>query len=129
MVEARAKSGALITADLALEEGREVFAVPGEITSALSDGTNALLGVGATPLTSTASLLDRFGLAPAAAASCESVSAMAAGVLARLVDAPAAADELARLTGLPAEQLAVALSELELAGVVIEAEGRYRARP
>ena len=52
MVEARAKSGALITADLALEEGREVFAVPGEITSALSDGRNALLGVGATPLTS-----------------------------------------------------------------------------
>ena len=48
VIEARERSGALITADFALEEGREVFAVPGEITSALSAGTNALLRLGAT---------------------------------------------------------------------------------
>jgi DNA processing protein len=48
VVEARERSGALITADLALEEGREVLAVPGEITSALSRGTNDLLRLGAT---------------------------------------------------------------------------------
>src|SRR5438034_3718669 len=47
VVEARDRSGALITADLALEEGREVLSVPGEITSSLSDGTNALLKLGA----------------------------------------------------------------------------------
>ena len=52
VVEARERSGALITADLALEEGREVFTVPGEITSALSAGTNDLLKLGASPLTS-----------------------------------------------------------------------------
>ena len=51
VVEARERSGALITADLALEEGRDVFAVPGEITSGLSAGTNALLKLGASPLT------------------------------------------------------------------------------
>ena len=51
VVEARERSGALITADLALEEGREVLAVPGEITSSLSRGTNALLRLGATPVT------------------------------------------------------------------------------
>ena len=52
VVEARERSGALITADLALEEGREVLAVPGEITSALSSGTNDLLRLGAAPLLS-----------------------------------------------------------------------------
>ena len=66
VVEARERSGALITADLALEEGREVFAVPGEITSALSAGTNALLRIGATALTSAADVLEAFGISPAA---------------------------------------------------------------
>src|SRR5204863_892246 len=47
VVEARARSGALITADFALEEGRDVLAVPGEITAALSQGTNQLIRVGA----------------------------------------------------------------------------------
>ena len=65
VVEARERSGALITADLALEEGREVFAVPGEITSALSAGTNALLRIGATALTSAADVLESFGIAAA----------------------------------------------------------------
>ena len=62
VVEARERSGALITADLALEEGREVFTVPGEISSALSAGTNALLKLGATPLTAAADVLASFGI-------------------------------------------------------------------
>src|SRR4029077_10694971 len=64
VVEARERSGALITADFALEAGREVFAVPGEITSALSAGTNALLRLGATPLTCSADVLEARGIVP-----------------------------------------------------------------
>src|SRR5207253_5817059 len=64
VVEARERSGALITADLALEEGREVFAVPGEITSSLSDGTNGLLRLGAIAVTSAADILEAIGVAP-----------------------------------------------------------------
>ena len=67
VVEARERSGALITADLALEEGREVFAVPGEITSSLSTGSNRLLRNGATPLTAVADVLEAFGIEPDAA--------------------------------------------------------------
>ena len=65
VVEARERSGALITADFALEEGREVFAVPGEITSALSAGSNALLRLGATPLTCAEDVLESFGIVAA----------------------------------------------------------------
>src|SRR5438477_10130281 len=64
VVEARERSGALITADLALEEGREVLAVPGEITSALSRGTNALLRLGAAVVTSAADVLEAIGISP-----------------------------------------------------------------
>src|SRR5207245_4172846 len=64
VVEARERSGALITADLALDEGREVLAVPGEITSQLSRGTNPLLRLGATPVTCTAHVLRVPGLPP-----------------------------------------------------------------
>ena len=126
VVEARERSGALITCDFALEEGREVFAVPGEITSSLSAGSNALLRLGATPLTRGEDVLESFGLEvpaqPGAA-----VGEVASRVLGRIGEAAAGADELARATGLSAEQLAVALTELELAGVVEEEDGVYRA--
>jgi DNA processing protein len=126
VVEARERSGALITADLALEEGREVFAVPGEITSALSAGTNDLLKLGAGPLTSSKDVLDLFALAPPSAPEAE-VGAEASTVLAHLRDGPAGADELVRSTGLDAAAIAVALTELELAGLASEAGGIFRA--
>ncbi len=127
VVEAREASGALITADLALEEGRDVFAVPGEITSALSAGCNALLRLGAIPLTSPADVLEHFGLAATARPDVP-VTPYAASVLAALREAAATGDELARRTELEAATLAAALTELELAGLVIEAEGVYRAQ-
>ncbi len=63
VVEARERSGALITADFALELGREVFAVPGEITSSLAAGTNRLIRQGAAPLLETEDVLDALGIA------------------------------------------------------------------
>jgi DNA processing protein len=126
VVEARERSGALITADLALEEGREVFAVPGEITSALSAGTNALLRIGATALTSAADVLEAFGIERAAPDGVE-LTAEAERVLACLRDSPAAADELSRKLDIPAAVVASALAELELAGRVDVEGGVYRA--
>ncbi len=61
IVEAGEKSGALITAKFALEQGREVFAVPGNITSAMSRGTNKLIKEGATPFTSFEDLSEVLG--------------------------------------------------------------------
>src|SRR5688572_1752598 len=122
VVEARERSGALITCDLALEEGREVFAVPGEITSALSAGSNALLRLGATPCTSAADVLESFGLGLPPQVDLE-LGPAAAAVLERVRAAATTADELARATALPAGELAAALTELELAGAVTVEEG------
>jgi DNA processing protein len=126
VVEARQRSGALITADFALEEGREVLAVPGEITSSLSAGTNELLRLGATPLTSVGDVLEAFGVEPPERA-IPALSPVAGRVLARVRDAPAGVDEVARSTGLDAGAVAAAVSELELAGLVSESAGVFRA--
>src|SRR5207244_13429964 len=61
IVEAGERSGALITADFALEQGREVMVVPGNITSPMSLGSNELLKQGATPVTSAQDILDALG--------------------------------------------------------------------
>ena len=128
VVEAREQSGALITADFALELGRDVFAVPGEITAARSAGTNNLLRQGAAPLLGVEDVLDAIGVerVPAAAVT---VSTEAVVIVEALADGPRGADELARLCGWSSAQIAAALVELELAGVVSEASGVYRCRP
>ena len=128
MVEARERSGALITADFALELGRDVFAVPGEITSALSAGTNDLLRQGAAPLLSAADVLAALGfeddvrpLPP--------LSPAGAQVLRILADGPRDADAVSRSSGRSTAEVAAVLVELELAGVVHEAAGLYRVSP
>jgi DNA processing protein len=125
VVEARERSGALITADFALEAGREVFAVPGEITSSLSTGTNALLRLGATPLTAAGDVLEALGIETPATPQ-PAVGPAAARVLAALQTEAAGANDLVVATGLDAATVATALAELELEGAVAEADGLYR---
>jgi DNA processing protein len=125
VVEARERSGALITADFALEEGREVLAVPGEITSSLSAGTNALLRLGATPVTCLEDVLEAYGIERAAAAAV-SFGATAETILARLGDGALTGDEVVRASGVDAGAGAAALIELELAGRVTLEDGVYR---
>lgn len=127
VVEARERSGALITADFALDEGREVFAVPGEITSTLSAGTNALLKVGATPLMSSEDVLAALGVERLAATREMGVSPAAAKVLELVRESPRGADELTARAALGAGEVSVALTELELTGLVAAADGVYRA--
>ena len=126
VVEARERSGALITADFALELGRDVFAVPGEITAALSAGTNDLLRQGAAPLLSADDILGALGLERAPPARAASLSQAAQAVSAVLRDGARATDELVRAVGLGSAEVAAALVELELAGLAASADGVYR---
>ena len=127
VVEARERSGALITADLALDEGREVLAVPGEITSALSRGTNALLRLGAVPVTEVADVLEAIGLEPQPVPERPRLEPRLEVVLAVVAEAATTANEIAQRTGQSAGTVAGALAELELLGLIDEGEGVYRA--
>jgi DNA processing protein len=126
VVEARERSGALITADFALEEGRDVLVVPGEITSSLSAGTNALLRLGATPVTSAADVLELYGIVPTSLATAP-LGPAADALLAQLEGSARTADELVRAAALDPGEGAAALMELELAGRVTSEDGVYRA--
>jgi DNA processing protein len=126
VVEARERSGALITADFALEEGREVLTVPGEITSALSAGTNALLRLGATPVTSAADVLETFDIAVEEPTAAASLGPAAAALLERLRDSALTGDELVRASGFDPAAASAALMELELARRVALEDGVYR---
>jgi DNA processing protein len=129
VVEARRRSGALITADFALERGRDVFAVPGEITSGLSEGTNDLIRQGATPLLGAADVLEALGIEPEPPVIVPaSLSPEAENVWSALRAGAMTLDEISRTAGIGAAEVAVALTELELAGLVVGADGIYRAR-
>jgi DNA processing protein len=116
VVEAAARSGALITARLALDEGREVLAVPGSILSDVSVGPNTLLGLGARPMLTPADVLDAVGVE---AAPRDADAARSHPLLDHLPNgAELSADELVVRSGLTVTEVHSALLELELAGVV-----------
>jgi DNA processing protein len=125
VVEARARSGALITADHALDLGRDVLAVPGWAGSPAAAGTNGLLKAGAGLIEDEDDLAAWLGLEPPRPAA-------PPGADAALVDAaaagPAHIEELADRLGAPAHELAAALSRLELEGWIGRDDaGRYLA--
>lgn len=131
VVEARERSGSLVTAGHAADQGCDVFAVPGPLGVATSAGTNRLLRDGAFALTSADDVLQRLGLPPDAGRLAPGRSSAAgqgdARVLRALAVAPATRDELARRLGVAPAALALALLELELAGAVAEdRDGRLR---
>ena len=117
VVEAALQSGSLITARLAGEQGREVFAVPGSIHSPLSRGCHQLIRQGAKLVETAADILEELGedcsLAPEMRTNTSKDP-----ILKALGHDPCSLDDLANLTQLPAEQLLPRLLELELSGLV-----------
>jgi DNA processing protein len=128
VVEAAARSGALITARVAADEGRDVLAVPGSILSDLSVGPNALIRMGAAPVLGVGDVLAELGL--------EAWGRAASGAASEDADDPLLAavppgeavtiDDVVAATGQPAAAVLSRLLELELAGrLERSADGRY----
>ena len=127
VVEAGETSGALITADRALEQGREVFAVPGNIFARSSHGTNRLLKEGATLVTSAEDVLEARNLKMVAAHTEARVvipeDATEAALLALISADPVHVDQIVRETGLPVAQVSSVLAMMELKGMIRQVGG------
>jgi len=122
VVEAGETSGALITAHLAVEQNREVFAVPGSILSPASRGTNRLIQEGAKLVLSYTDILEELNLT-AVAQQIEMKEIMPASdteslLLKQLGAEPAHIDEVCRSTGLPVSTVSSTLAMMELKGLV-----------
>jgi DNA processing protein len=122
IVEAGERSGALITASFAAEQGRELFAVPGSILNPGSVGCNRLLQQGATPLLSVDDVLEQLDMTRAVEQQSVRRSVPAdpqeSQLLRQLSSQPVHVDDLVRQTGLPAPALSGLLVMMELKGLV-----------
>jgi DNA processing protein len=129
VIEATLSSGSLITARLAGEQGREVFALPGSIHSPFSKGCHKLLREGAKLVETAQDVLDELRLPhagaakPAAAVVDDDLTDDERAVVEALSHAPAAVDTLTARSGLAPEAVAAALLALELAGRVAPVPG------
>ena len=132
VVEARRRSGSLITATLAADIGREVGAVPGLVGTSCADGTNGLLRDGAHVVRDAADVLDSLlGVGGRARDAAEThlpeLEAELADVLEQVDRGAGSGDDVAMACEIAPEEAAIALSRLELRGLVTsDSTGRYR---
>jgi len=127
VVEAALQSGSLITARLAVEGGREVFAIPGSIHAPQSKGCHALIKQGAKLVESAHDILEELswpGLEETPTAPTQREPAAAHPIVEAMGYEPISLDELVRRTGWSAAELNVRLLELELGGVVARLPGQ-----
>ena len=130
IVEAREKSGSLITADLALDQGKDVMAIPGRITDPMSKGCNALISAGARIANSPSDVLDVLNICVRGEMNFpeKNIKLLANKekiVYSTLDSAPKHTEEIVYLTGLPMQEVVSILIELELKGFAVQISSNY----
>jgi DNA processing protein len=126
VIEAENKSGTRITARLATEYNREVFSIPGSIFSSASEGCNALIREGATPITSARDILNEFHLIDPQQPTQQQFIALEPEEQAviDLLSYPQSRNVLAQETGVPIIQMNILLSSMEIKGLIREHMGK-----
>lgn len=130
VIEAKEKSGSLITVELALEQGREVFALPGRITDPLSRGCNELIRQGANVLTSPNEVLEFLGLKidkilRVGEKNRKGLAKKEKMVYSCLDLQPRHIDEIVSRSGLTVSQCMSILLDLELGDFIVQTAGQY----
>jgi DNA processing protein len=133
IVEAGERSGSLITTDFALEQGRDVFAVPGNINSSNSTGTNRLIRDGAKIVTSVGDILDELKLGHNTQNMSDETGKLAEmklngdekTIAQKLLNGPVHLDVISRDCGMSVQMTASILVMLEMSGFVEQLPGKY----
>jgi len=141
VVECPTRSGSLITANLAIDAGKTIYAIPGPIDKTSSAGCNQLIREGATLVTDGTQILDDLGQLqlsgatkgvqklPKAVETRIDLSGDEKIILKSLENTECSIDDLVKATSLPAPQISVSLMRLELNGLILALPGqRYRCR-
>lgn len=128
VIEAAKNSGALLTAKHALEANREVFAMPGNVSSPTSIGSNELLKQGAHLVTSSEDVLSVFGITTKTVEALPPVDARLQALLEQLPYEPIHLDDLIRQLNLSTSSLTADLTLLEIKGYVKDAGGQMYKR-
>ncbi len=127
VIEAALRSGSLITARTAMEQNREVFALPGPVNSPQSAGTNGLIAQGAIPLINRSVITEYFGSAEKTRIAYKPENDTEKAILTHITDAPMHIDHMIEKTGMDAATIMATLSELELKQAIIQEAGmQYR---
>lgn len=128
IVEARIKSGALITADFALEQGRDVFAVPGPVSSKNSEGTNGLIKQGAKLVSVVEDITEEYGIIKERLVIQDQLFELdgeESKVIEYISSEPLHIDELIHITGMNLGLLSAVLIKLEMKGIITVLAGNY----
>jgi DNA processing protein len=132
VIEAAARSGSLISAQLALDYDRDVFAVPGSIFSPVSAGTNQLIRSGAKIVTSVTDILEEFPVLPTSDARSDAshptLTPDEEKIFSSLSHEPVAVDEIIKSSHCGASAVSTALTMLEIKGLTKDIGGQHYIR-